>query len=82
MNNTKTLVEQLEEQKEAVTMLLFGMSYKEAVKQKICLNCQQTVNIDKLTEQQKEGYLNTGICEECFTKTIAGFDATKGEKDG
>ena len=56
---------------------IYGISMEEAVKQEICVQCQQPAMSNIFTDLGMEEYYISGICERCWDRMF-GEDEMKG----
>jgi len=54
---------------------IYGMSFDEALSKKICVHCREEALPKCYSEEGREEYYISGLCEKCFD------ELTKGEKE-
>lgn len=64
--STSTATNKLQELKDGIARNLFGMTIKDAIQQRICIDCKKSPKF--YSEAGRREYLISGLCEPCFDR--------------
>lgn len=63
----------LQDVKDELAMMAYGMTRSEALKQNICIQCKESITENSFyTANGKLEYQISGLCEHCYDKTTGG----------
>ncbi len=61
----------LSEFRDKMAMDLFGMTKAEAHAKGVCIDCKKIIVDSMLTERDKAEYRISGLCPDCFEKSVS-----------